>query len=561
MPVLRTAATGLLVTLTLAVTLTPTAALAVESAAAPAPSAAVAPFVGPVAMTAPTAGLLPLSSTTAGLPLAKTVAGLRRCGGAQTCLSPRRRWLGDRFLASAQQVAAARRTTRTTTGPVPVRPSTSPAPAPAPSTAPALVSAPAPAVATTAPVVPTSPSPAPAAPVAAAPAPVAAAPAAAAPAPRRPRRRPARRPRRRRRPPSSRPRWRCPCRARSSGARSPSAARSARFTHVGDYAYVQLNAAETDRARALKAAHPGLKVLVYKDMSSTRSYAVQNGKDDAKLPTGVGFADAAATHPEWFLKDTTGARMEWPWDGHWWMDVADPAYQARWLQNVRAELAAGPWDGVIIDNVMASPEWYLEGRTIAKYPTKATYSAATESFLRAVAPQLVSTGKLVLGNISDASPATWDRWTALLSGANHEHSFSWSGGELYGGASWLERVQEIERTQRAGRIHTATSSATSTDLRALTYLRASWLLAWDGGASGSAQMVALSDRRDPWNDVVGQDLGQPVTARTAVGGAWKRDFTGGTAVVNPGTTSVTVPVGPGLRDRNGTPVTASRSPR
>jgi hypothetical protein len=311
------------------------------------------------------------------------------------------------------------------------------------------------------------------------------------------------------------------------------------FSRVGAYRYLELNAWEADRAVALKAQYPGLRVLVYKDMSSTRSYAVRNGVDDAELPAGVGFVEASS-HPEWFLKDTTGARMEWPYGGHWWMDVADPGYQQRWLANVKADLAAGPWDGVVIDNVMASPEWYLGGRTIAKYPTKAAYEAATESFLKAVGPQLTATGKLAIGNISDAWPATWDRWTALLSGGNHEHSFSWNNGVLYGGNDWLARVEEIERTQRAGRIHSATSEATSTDVRALTYIRASWLMAWDGGASGSVQLVSLKDRTDPWNDVAATDLGLPVGPRRLVGGAWRRDFTGGTSLVNPTSSTLTV---------------------
>lgn len=328
-----------------------------------------------------------------------------------------------------------------------------------------------------------------------------------------------------------------------------------RLAHASAYSVVELNAWEADTARALKAANPALKVLVYKDMTSTRSYAVTNGKDDALLPTGVGYV-AAQANPAWFLKDTTGARMEWPWGGHWWMDVADKGYQAAWTANVQRELAAGPWDGVVIDNVMASPEWYLEGRTIAAYPTKAAYAAATESFLTAVAPALKATGKMVLGNISDASPSTWDRWVQLMDGGNHEHSFLWNNGARYGGGDWISRVEEIERTARAGRVHTATSSYAKADKSTATWVRASWLMAWDGGTSGSLQFVDSKDGEEAYDATVATDLGAPAGPRTAVGGAWKRDFAGGTAVVNPSTSPVTVALGRSLTTLDGATVTS-----
>src|SRR5207245_9475344 len=55
----------------------------------------------------------------------------------------------------------------------------------------------------------------------------------------------------------------------------------------GRYGLVILNAWDYRQIPALKAANPGIKVLVYKDMSSTRSYDCSGGQDDALLPTGV----------------------------------------------------------------------------------------------------------------------------------------------------------------------------------------------------------------------------------------------------------------------------------
>lgn len=114
------------------------------------------------------------------------------------------------------------------------------------------------------------------------------------------------------------------------------------------------------------AANPGIKVLVYKDMSPTRSYAVRHGTDDRLLPAGVGWAYADADHPEWFVTLDDGSRFEWaPYPGHWQMDVANPSYQRTWLANVLGEVPALGWDGVMVDNALGSFGWYLPpGRSV-----------------------------------------------------------------------------------------------------------------------------------------------------------------------------------------------------
>src|SRR5213592_397537 len=94
------------------------------------------------------------------------------------------------------------------------------------------------------------------------------------------------------------------------------------------YEYVVLNAWESGAIPSLKAKNPGIKVLVYKDMASTRSYSCHGGVDDALLPAGVGYCDADLNHPDWFLLDTNGRRVEWTgYSGHWQMNIGAPAYQ------------------------------------------------------------------------------------------------------------------------------------------------------------------------------------------------------------------------------------------
>src|SRR5204863_506767 len=153
---------------------------------------------------------------------------------------------------------------------------------------------------------------------------------------------------------------------------------------------------------ALKAANPGLKALVYKNLSFTDSYGCSNGVDQARLSTGVGYCDADHNHPDWFLTDSSGGRLNSYYFPHaWTMDVGSPAYQSKWLSNVLADVRAGGWDGVFMDDTNTDMSWHLHGRTIAKYPTSASWRAATRSMLANVGPALTSAGFLAVPNLSD----------------------------------------------------------------------------------------------------------------------------------------------------------------
>ena len=65
----------------------------------------------------------------------------------------------------------------------------------------------------------------------------------------------------------------------------------------------------------------------------------------------------------------------------------------------------------------------------------------------------------------------------------------------------------------------------------MQYGRASFLLVWNG--KGGGFLWQCNDGTDPWNPAWTTDIGTPLAARYTVGVGLRRDYTTGTALVNP----------------------------
>jgi hypothetical protein len=332
------------------------------------------------------------------------------------------------------------------------------------------------------------------------------------------------------------------------------------------YRYVVLNSWDAPLLPALKAANPGLKALVYKNLSFTMSYTCSGGVDNRYLTAGVGYCDADRNHPDWFLTDPGGSRLNsYYFQQAWMMDVGNPAYQASWLSNVLSDVRSGGWDGVLLDDTNTDMSWHLHGRTIGRYPTSAAWRAATRSMLATVGPALRSSGFLAIPNLSapwasdyDAH-ATWSDWLQFTSGAMQEYYSKWgsTASGWFAGNDWTYRQQFQELTESAGKIFLGLTYAPKADERSMAYARANFLL-FDQPANGGALLFEASDpeAQDPYGAGWTADVGSPVGARFQAGSAWRRNFTGGTVVVNPTSSTVTVSLGGTYATLGGSQVTS-----
>jgi hypothetical protein len=329
---------------------------------------------------------------------------------------------------------------------------------------------------------------------------------------------------------------------------------------IADFHYVILNAWDWRRVAAIKKRSPDTKVLVYKNMTSTRRDAVQNGRDQSLLPTGVGYAYAEQHHPRWFLRDMQGRLVSWTSaPDAWQMDIGNRGYERLWRRNVARELRAHRWDGVFVDGATADPQtpWALNGRVFARYPTALSYQRATTRFFRRVAPAIRRRGRLFVANVNDGAFDVWRSWLGYASGTSREW---WTKAEtgrsagLIGGAEWGAQLRQLRTAEALHKIFIAITYGPADDARSITYARASFLLA---ASSPTSALAYSSECGTPaWTPKAAAHLGAARGPATRVGPVWRRDFAGGVALVNPSSVPVPVVLGGSFRQPNGSLVSS-----
>jgi hypothetical protein len=293
---------------------------------------------------------------------------------------------------------------------------------------------------------------------------------------------------------------------------------------------VVLQAWERDRLRALKARNPGIKVLMYRNLS-----AMSAADRWGNTGTGVTTQDAES-HPEWYLRNTSGDRFTFnAYDYLWAADVGSRSFQERWLANVTAALKTADWDGVLVDDANPTMLYHYDVARVAKYPSDAAYSAATGSALAFIGPRLRARGELVIPNFGDwrRYRSTVAPWLKYVSGGMEEHFTKYGDSPAEGqftGADWDDQLAVLEQVQSMGKLFLGIAHSSIGDHAAARYGWATMLLAAEGSAS-----FALHDdyTREAWFPEYGYDLGAPKGRETEdAGGIHRRVFARGLVLVN-----------------------------
>jgi hypothetical protein len=113
----------------------------------------------------------------------------------------------------------------------------------------------------------------------------------------------------------------------------------------------------------------------------------------------------------------------------------------------------------------------------------------------------------------------------------------------------------LRAAQARHKIFLAFTYGPADDAAAMDYARASFLLFARGGRSAFGYAPPCSS--EPPSPLWRTDVGAPAGPASQVSGVWRRNFTGGVAVVNPSASAtVTLPLGGVYLDPNGSVVTS-----
>ena len=283
--------------------------------------------------------------------------------------------------------------------------------------------------------------------------------------------------------------------------------------------------------RRLKAANPGLRVLMYVDMMSS------DLRDPAGVADWAGYRNARAKHPGWFLRDRNGAPLVFKdYPAARVMDVGNRSYQNAGAARVIRMAKAGGFEGIFLDDANASLRWVIPGAAArcVTYPTTPRWQSAAYSFLSNVGRQLHRAHLLAVANIggSTITPGLWQKWNGPLDGAMEE-SFTngGTGADSVANGRWPAKLGHALWSEKHGKL--------SLD-HAMTSTRA-------GARYALATMLLVSRRENLFSASVGysrevwwpeyataSSLGAPLAPyRVLRDGVYRRDFANGVVLVNP----------------------------
>jgi hypothetical protein len=366
---------------------------------------------------------------------------------------------------------------------------------------------------------------------------------------------------------------------------------SARTQQLGRYSAVVLSPWKASWAPLIRGTRktpgrlPGrkrrTKVLMY-----TNAVDISRGCDQARerltCQTGVTLYDVNKNDSSWILRDARGNRIVNADYSYYYVgDIGSPTYRRMWISHVANQAKTLGFDGVSIDGVLGNYSGETGGVVPVKYPSEASWRRAMAGFVATVGPALKARGLYVGAQVyawddaggADNNNGSYDvgwwrqvapKLSALLCEYFEQNPNNWS--QMYSNTHrewtghWEGWLKLVDAAQKAGADFWGLNyaSGTSVDVRNMTYGKASFLLKWDGGPGG-AYFWDYRDgtAHDIWDPNWTMDIGTPRAPMHSVGrGAFRRDYSAGTVIVNPMQTTQTFNLGATYTTPTGASVTS-----
>jgi hypothetical protein len=319
------------------------------------------------------------------------------------------------------------------------------------------------------------------------------------------------------------------------------------------YSTVILSMHKYGQIPTIKRASPGTRVLGYK---SSLAVAEDCGTMVDTCLSAITYEqalahDAANPADPWLLRDAAGNSIVNPAYPYAHLaNVGSSSYQRQWLQNVvNADKKLG-FDGVFADDVLAQVSGWSRGVYPTLYPSDSAWESAMASFVAFVGPGLKAQGLYMLANAykfgandGSSTVAWWKTLGPNVSGLAREYWLQNPNNltQLYNTnpccwtGHWKGWLRLAKAAKSTGADFFPLMYGASTNRRIMRYGKASFLLVWRGRRGGF--IFNPTDAVDPWNRAWTTRIGRPDGARYQVGVGWRRDYTRGTALVNPNASS------------------------
>lgn len=259
------------------------------------------------------------------------------------------------------------------------------------------------------------------------------------------------------------------------------------------------------------------------------------------LNYGVDYATAKANG--WLLVNAVGVPLRnFGYPANYIGDVGHDGYREAWFDHVSSLLGARQPSGVYVDDVLGDPQLLIGGGYPAKYPTREAWQAAMAGFVQYVGDRLRALGWYVMVNATAFTPndpasntpandVVWwqligrhvsalqrEYWQQDPGNVDQVFTSDTAKGWLGQWAAW-QALPGVARALGCD-FHALSYGSAAT----LDYIRASFLLTWDGHAGA----VIAASATTPLNTLV---LGQPLGAAVNTNDVWTREFDHGRVTV------------------------------
>jgi len=311
--------------------------------------------------------------------------------------------------------------------------------------------------------------------------------------------------------------------------------------------YVGTQKLSLDLSRPIRKVNPAFLVLHYHLAMWQSAPKVSFIVDGTRWANDFPKVNA---HESWFWHNPQGQRVTSTQDGKLLMNVSDPGFRAYWRDSLIAQVRDGDYDGIFLDS--ASPallQWEARapedprllgtGVRTNTFPELGgtSWIAAWQEWIADLNSALAAKGIPLIPNVG-ALTTTWDNSDYSLTEGVFCEGFL---DPTFAMADWEAAIDQTLSLVARNKIVILQNYLGSADnLSKRRYLLANYLL-----VKGTRTYLAYFVSRLDWYPEWELDLGpaQKTAARASDllwNGVYRRDFTKGVVLVNPGTTPVSV---------------------